>query len=296
MSYIKKRYFIKNEIKAYLFLVKNFNISMREAQRWIDRGRVLFENEIIKKKSQILKGEVEIFEKIYTTRGLKPLFQTEDFVIFDKPSGVLIHSKNRYTDYSLTDEVKYQFGREANITHRIDKETTGLILCSKNREAEREIKQLFQERKIKKSYIALVEGKIEKELFIDAPILKNRNFEKIKLKVVIDKKGKPSQTIIKPIRYLPEKNQTLIEAHPLTGRQHQIRIHLFYINHRIVGDPIYGVSYNFANKYLNQTISIEERIEETGANRLMLHSHSLEFFFKNRYRIVSKIDRLKFIV
>jgi 23S rRNA pseudouridine1911/1915/1917 synthase len=235
-----------------------------------------------------LIGDVEVIVFVPTTLGLRPIFETSSFAIFDKPSGVLVHPSNRFTEYSITHEAKYLFGAESNIVHRLDKETSGLIVVSKNKTAEKSLKQLFEKREIKKGYIALVKGKIDKEIFIDAPIKKNREFGDIKLKVYITEQGKSAQTLIKPIKYYKDKNQTLVEAIPETGRQHQIRVHLYHINHPIVGDPIYGVDFVSADRYLNGLMSEEDRVIKTGAKRLMLHANWLEFRYGNRYKLYSK--------
>jgi 23S rRNA pseudouridine1911/1915/1917 synthase len=261
---------------------------MKESQRWIDKQRVSCNGCIINQKNFELDGTVEVAVFTPSTLGLKPIFETSSFAIFDKPSGVLVHPSSRDTKYSLTHEAKYLYGNEANITHRIDKETSGLVIVSKNKKCERDIKTLFENREIKKGYIALVEGKVEKKLFIDAPIKKNREFSEIKLKVQISDDGKESQTIIKPIKYFEELNQTIVEAIPLTGRQHQIRVHLFHVKHRIVGDPIYGIDFETADNYLNGRLSEEERVIKTGAKRLMLHANWIEFRYKNLFKIYSK--------
>jgi 23S rRNA pseudouridine1911/1915/1917 synthase len=95
--------------------------------------------------------------------------------------------------------------------------------------------------------------------------------------------------LITPISYDENKNQTLVEAIPLTGRQHQIRVHLDSIGHSIVGDTLYGVDVNFANDFLNKKISNEKREEVTKAHRLMLQADYLEFkFLDTIYKFSSK--------
>ena len=269
--------------------MENFDLSMKDAQRWIDKKRLYCEGEIIIKKPQDISGEIEVIVFEATTRGLEPIFETRDFAVYDKPSGVLIHPSNRFTDYSLTHELKYRFGNGANITHRIDKETSGLVVVAKHKTAEKSIKKLFEGREVKKSYLAYVKGKINKKLFIDAPIMKNREFDLIKLKVQIDQNGKASQTIVEPLFYHDKEDITLIKAIPLTGRQHQIRAHMFHVEHPIIGDPIYGVDVKIADDYLNGKLSKEERLQHTGASRLMLHANTIAFCYKNRYEIVSKM-------
>jgi len=290
LSYKIKQFQLQRKVKAWKFLIENFDLQMRDAQRWIDKQRVYCNGELIIQKNFELEGLVEVAVFTPSTLGLKPIFETNSFAIFDKPSGVLVHPSSRDTKYSLTHEAKYLYGSEANIVHRIDKETSGLVIVSKNKTAEKEIKMLFENRKIKKGYIALVCGRIEKEIFIDAPIAKNREFSEIKLKVKISEEGKASQTIIKPIEYYPKLDQTLVEAIPQTGRQHQIRVHLHHIKHPIVGDPIYGVDFETADLYLNAKLSEKERVKKTGAKRLMLHANWLEFTYKNRFKIVSQTN------
>ena len=129
----------------------------------------------------------------------------------------------------------------------------------------------------KKSYKAIVEGEIKEKLEINKPITNDTGL--IKLKMKTDSNGKESTTIIKPIFYDQKNNQTLVEAIPLTGRQHQIRVHLDSIGHKIVGDPLYGVDENFADKFLKNKISKEDRINVTKATRLMLQADFLEFEF-----------------
>ncbi len=296
MSYKMKHFIINKEIKAFKFLIDTFDLSMREAQRWIDKKRVYLNDQIIIKKHELLIGEIGIIIFEPNTKGLKPIFETSNFALYDKPSGVLVHPANKKTEYSLTHEIKYQYGRYANITHRIDKETSGLVLASKNRDAEKIIKQQFENREIKKGYLALVNGKIDHTIDIEAPILKNRDFSDIKLKVHIAPNGKYSRTIISPIQYFPNKNITLVEATPITGRQHQIRVHLFHVKHSIVGDPIYGVDFKVADDYLNGILDQQERIKQTGASRLLLQANWIEFKYHNKFKLYSKQELEKELI
>ena len=290
MSYKIKKFTVERKVKAFKFLMEHFDLTMKDAQRWIDKKRLYHDGEIVIKKPQEIYGNIEVIVFEASTRGLLPIFETRDFAIYDKPSGVLIHPANRFTEYSLTHELKHRYGNGANITHRIDKETSGLVVVAKHKEAEKGIKKLFESREVKKSYLAYVKGKINKKLFIDAPILKNREFDEIKLKVTIHEDGKSSQTIIEPLFYYDSQDMTLIKAIPLTGRQHQIRVHMFHVKHPIIGDPIYGVDVKIADDYLNGRLSLEERVKLTGAPRLMLHANTIGFKYKNNFEIVSKME------
>ena len=288
MSFEKVDYFIENEVRAFKFVIDMLECSMREAQRYIDKQRLFCEGEVVSQKSLMIKGHISLVRFIPITKGLIPIFQSNDFALFDKPSGLLVHPKNRKTFYSLTDEVKYLFGNDANIVHRIDKETSGLVLVAKHKKAEIFFKNAFQNKEINKGYIALVKGKIDKELFIDEPIKINRDYSKIKIKVFIDKTGKKAQTIVKPLHYNKDSNTTLVEALPLTGRQHQIRVHLFHMKHSILGDPIYGTDFQTASDYLDGLLDENKRIKSTGAKRLMLHANWIEFRYKNIFKIFTR--------
>ena len=285
MGFVTKEFKIKNE-KVLNFLVEKLGFNIREAKRAIDRGRVSINGKRVTKKSQIGNGILKCIVFEPNGYGLKPIFETDHFAVFDKPSGVAIHPKKLANTKSLLDDVRNLYGNEANLVHRLDKETSGLIIASQNKFSESILKKAFQNKEIKKKYLALIRGNLDKEITIKKPIAVNKD-ENIKVKVLIDKDGKDATTIIKPIKKI--ENFTLVECIPLTGRQHQIRVHLYSIGHPIVGDPLYGVDNDFANRYLNKETTQNERIQKTLANRLMLHAYYLEFnFWNNRYIITSK--------
>ena len=284
MGFITKEFEIKNR-KILDFLVKDLGFNIREAKRAIDRGRVSLNGKRITQKAFKGSGKLKCIVFEPNGYGLKPIFETIHFAVFDKPSGVAVHPKKLANTKSLLDDVRNLWGNNSNLVHRLDKETSGLIIASKNKFAESILKQMFQNKEVQKKYLALVKGHINKELTIKKPILANKD-NNIKVKVLIHPEGKESITIVKPIKKIGEN--TLVECILLTGRQHQIRVHLFSIGHPIVGDPLYGVDNNFADRYLNKLISPEERLQKTGAFRLMLHAYKLEFnFMNNKYILKS---------
>lgn len=255
---------------------------MRESQRMIDRARVYQDGLPILEKNEIVQGKIEIVIYKPVSRGLKPLFEENDFALFDKPSNVLVHPTSRKTDYSLVDEVLHHFGDQAHVVHRLDRETSGLILVAKQKHSEVALKRLFEKKEVQKSYLALVRGNLSKEIFIDAPLLNNQSYGNIKQRMIIDDAGKASQTKIIPLFFWPKLNISLVEAFPLTGRQHQIRAHLFHVKHPILGDPIYGVPLEITEQYLDGVLSDEDRLKYMGASRLMLHAHTLSFEYENK--------------
>jgi len=262
------------------FLVDMVKLSDTLAYKLLKNARIVDHKKRRLQKGKVLKSghiEVLIFEPM--TKGLKPLFQTEHFALFDKPSGLLVHPTIRSTEYTLLDEIRYQFGDEAKLVHRIDAETSGLILVSKNGYANYVLKEMFEKKEFTKKYKALVEGELKEEQLIEAGISPSEGL--IKLKMQTSQDGKVSSTRIHPVAYNKTTNQTLVEAIPYTGRQHQIRVHLDSIRHRIVGDPIYGLDESFVDDFLNDKIEHSERIKITGDSRLMLHAYYLEFTFLN---------------
>ena len=289
MPYIKKKFRTIIEKKIEDFLLEDINIDSKLSLTLLEKGKITDENNKRLQKSQIIKSKfiyITIFEPI--SKGLKPIFECFHFAIFDKPSGIMVHpSSHQLNKYTLLDEVKYYLGEKASLVHRIDAETSGLVLVSKNAFSDMILKTMFEEKLYTKKYLALVEGEIKDEIEINTPILNDTGL--IKLKMKTDDKGKESLTLIKAISYDRQKNQTLVQAIPLTGRQHQIRVHLDSIGHKIVGDPIYGVDEFLADKFLKNQLSNEERIKISGNRRLMLQADYLEFeFLDTIYKFRSK--------
>lgn len=275
--------------KIQQFLLNEANLSLQTSQRILSKARVFDQNGKVMQNGQKVKGEfiqIAVFEG--QTRGLKPLFQTKDFAFFDKPTGVIVHPTSRNTSYSLLDEIRYHFGENANLAHRIDQETSGLVLVTKNKYSDMVLKEMFENKQYNKKYLAIVEGKISKFLEIEKGIKKDPD-SIIGVKMTTSDDGKSSLTTIKPISYDVVKNQTLVEASPITGRQHQIRVHLNSIGHRIIGDPIYGVEEKYTDMYLLKKLPANLRLKATKANRLMLQANFLEFVYENKnYKIYSK--------
>ena len=292
MPFVKKKMFADKKQKAVLYIINELGYTQKEAQRFISKGRVLVNGEKMIKTAGEIEGEFEFIYFDPITKGLVPNHIDEEFVLFDKPSGVLIHPQTKKTPYSLIDELKYQFGRDANIAHRIDQETSGLVLCARNKESEREIKMMFQERDMKKKYLALVHGEFKEEICVEAPLLRTKaESALVRMVVKVHESGKASKTDFKPLKYFPETDMTLIECSPYTGRQHQIRVHLFHVKHPIVGDPIYGQSEENIARFLDRELSAQDRINNSGATRLLLHANELEFeLYGESYHVKSKVD------
>ena len=264
---------------------------MREAQRLIDKGRLICDGTVVSEKNALLSGEICLIEYKTNPRGLKPIFECEKFAVFDKPSGVLSHPNGRHCEYSLNDEIWSLYGREASVAHRLDCETSGLIVVGKDKSVVVNLKKLFENRQVYKSYVALVHGKISENLRIEANIDLANDYDDVKMRMRICEDGKSAVTEISPIEYFADIDATLVRAVPLTGRQHQIRLHLFHVEHKILGEPLYGLSRPQIEKILDKEIGEAERFLITGAPRLLLHSDEICFKFGGvEYKIKSKFD------
>jgi len=291
LAYTLKKFVLEKPTLAFRFLMDTFEIRMGEAQKMIDKRRVFIEGEQLLKKSSVISGNISVVVFEGESKGLVPVFETEDFAVFEKPSGVMMHPRKRSDGYTLNDEIKSLYGNDANAAHRIDKSTSGLVLVGKHKQAEIELKRLFATRQVQKSYLALVHGKMDDVLMINEKLKRDVETSQIRLKVHVDERGKISQTKITPLHYFEDKNATLVEAIPYTGRQHQIRVHLFHVKHHIVGDPIYGVEEEDAERFLDGTMSLDEQINLTHSPRLLLHAQTLAFEYKGIfYKIASQFD------
>lgn len=294
MPFRTQTFFSSAPQSALTLLMNELKISRSDAQRFIARGR-LSQNGVIKENPfEMIIGEYNVVCFVPKPQGIKPLLVANDFAVYDKPSGLRVHPNNLETYYTLNDDIKHTFGNDANAAHRIDQETSGLVLVSRHKNAEGILKQLFANRQITKHYLAMVRGEIKEVIDIQAPLYRNDHPNlKISMEVKVDPRGKPSHTIITPLHYFPDFDMTLIKASPLTGRTHQIRVHLFHVEHPIIGDPVYGQKVEDIHRYIDREIKGQERIDKTGASRLLLHAQSLEFSYKEeKYIIESESDFL----
>ncbi|RUM72210.1 MAG: RNA pseudouridine synthase [Sulfurovum sp.] len=291
MPFVKKKYVVEEETIAFLYVMRTLHFTQGQAQRHIAKGRLLINGISMCSTGAKIKGEVELVFFEAKGTNMRPTFQNKNFMIFEKPSGVLVHPNTMSTPYSMLDEVRSIAGNNANATHRIDMETSGLLLASKHKKSEIFLKHSFENRSIKKSYLAWVDGKLTEPFTCQYPIQVNKEgYSKTKHKVYISNEGKASFTAFVPLQYDEKLDASLVACYPHTGRLHQIRIHLFHVKHPILGDPIYGASYHASNDYLDMTQSQKDRLIQHGAPRLMLHAQSLEFSYGNRFHIQSKED------
>jgi len=290
MPFVKEKFTVPKRMPAFLFIMRQFNFTQGQAQRVLAKGRLLINGESIFNTGEDIEGEVEVVYFKPSSRENRPLFQNKDFMLFEKFSGVLVHPNTMATPYSLLDEIRAIAGDNANAVHRIDMETSGLLLASKHKRAESYLKTSFESRKIQKSYLAWVDGKLTEPFSSSEPIKINNDYSETKHKVFISAEGKASHTDFTPLEYDETLDATLVACYPHTGRTHQIRVHLFHVKHPILGDPIYGTTFKAANAYLEEELSDDDRMIQMGASRLMLHAQSLSFPYGANYYLESKVD------
>ena len=183
-----------------------------------------------------------------TKMTLNIMYEDEDILVISKKSGIVVHYANSHTGDTLVDGIINQFPDIKNvgdpdrpgIVHRLDKETSGLIVIAKNNLSYKTLKQMFKDRKIKKEYIGIVTGSTPQKGRIDAPIGRHP-LKKIKRAVI--EGGKEALTSYEKL--MENQGLTLLLIKIQTGRMHQIRVHLSSIGHPIYGDTLYSSSRNF---------------------------------------------------
>ncbi len=289
-----------------LFLKEKYRRLSREyIQRYIKDGKVTINKESGAKPSRILRVKDRI--SILSERKNEPevdfdyqvLFEDEHVLVVDKPGNLPVHPSGRYFFNTLLMQLRIVNGNEVEqdknfyIVHRLDRETSGVLVMGKTAEATANLVRQFETRVPQKEYLAIVKGWPEWEAQeIDAPLAKDPHAE-IKLKMHVAELGPDGAPLFLPAsELLPAKTHVevvervggagghgkyaVVRCKPHTGRQHQIRVHLAHVGHPIIGDKLYGVESDIFLKNIMTTISIEV---EPGLrlSRHALHAARLRF-------------------
>ncbi len=247
-------------------------ISRTSIRGLIEQGKILVNNKLQKAGYKLKEYDVitidydENSENIETALDLPIIYEDDDCIVIDKPIGLLTHSKGTLNVEAtvasfILPKTRNLTGNRAGIVHRLDRATSGIIICAKNLESLKWLQKQFANRKVKKTYYAIIKvGLSPSEAIIDMPI--QRNSKKPK-QFMVGVNGKPAITKYKIIK--SNKNYSLVELTPQTGRTHQLRVHLNQVKHPIVGDLIYNGE---------------------PASRLFLHAYLLEITLPNKTRQV----------
>lgn len=278
-----KKEFVVEDLKTRLdkYLAENIkNISRSQIQRDIEAGLVLVNGKKVLESKFVVRKDDEIKYEIRNTESgiaptntpLKVLYNNHGLLIIDKPAGLAVHPGAGFKGETLASALLYNFqdiqevGEEhrPGIVHRLDKDTSGVILVAKTPQMYDFLKDAFFERKVKKEYLALVWGRMGKPHgIIDSPIGNSRTDFR-KMTVENPKMAKPALTEYQVLENLenPETldKYSLIRVKLHTGRTHQIRVHMSSVGHPLMGDSLYG----------------GKKAKLEGLNRQFLHAKKIE--------------------
>ena len=261
-------------VRLDAYIAKKYtDLSRTMAQKLVEEGNILVNGKSKKISYKVQKGdEIELTIPEAKEIGIKPenidvevIYEDKDIIVVNKPKGLVVHPANGNPDGTLVNAIMAickgslsGIGGEIRpgIVHRLDKDTSGLLIIAKNDQAHINMSKQIKDRQVKKIYIALVKGRTkEEEATINMPIGRSTKDRK---KMAVRKDGKEAITHFKVLRRY--NNYTLLEVKIDTGRTHQIRVHMAEIGHPVVGDMVYSNGKN-----------------EFGIQGQMLHAKSLDF-------------------
>ena len=222
------------------------------ANEQIKNGQILVNGEAKKAKYAVKEGDVisyevpepEVVEYVAEDLPLEIVYQDEDVAVVNKPQGMVVHPSAGHTSGTLVNALMYHIKDlsgingvlRPGIVHRIDKDTSGLLMIAKNDQAHLALADELKDKKSLRKYWAIVHGNLPNDRgVIEAPIGRS---EKDRKKQAVTAKGKPALTRFQVLERFGD--YTLVELQLETGRTHQIRVHMAYIGHPVAGDEVYG--------------------------------------------------------
>ena len=251
------------------FLDQKLEINRSQIKKHIESGNILLNGKIVKAGYGLKEGD-NITVSFEDEEKLLPeniyfdiIYEDEYLAVISKPQDLVVHPGAGNKSGTLVNGLLYKFKNLSNpidedrpgIVHRLDKDTSGLMIIAKNDEAYYKLVDMFKNREIEKHYLAIVHGNIYEDFDVDAPIGRDPN-NRIKMKVV-EENSKHASSSFHVVKNFDKF--TLLDVTLHTGRTHQIRVHLSYVNHPVVGDETYGIK----NKYK--------------INTQLLHAYKLKF-------------------
>lgn len=235
----------------------------------------------IKSNRKLRAGErISIYkpppEEPEVVRRFAVIYEDDWILAVDKPAGLPVHPTARYFRNTLTSLLAERYGDGRPVlTHRLDSETSGVLLCARDLPTERALKQMFARREVSKTYLAVVRGELAPPLGrIEAPIGPDPR-SAIRVKMGCDvPDGQPALTEYRVLE--TRGDRSLVELYPRTGRQHQLRAHLAHVGHPIIGDKMYGPDETLFLDYIEEGPT-PEIIARAGFPRQALHAARIAF-------------------
>lgn len=227
------------------------DVSRSQLQKWIEDGHVTVNGQVVKTKYKLKAGDVvKIIPEVPQTIDLEPedipldiVYEDDDVIVVNKPAGMVVHPAPGHPGHTLVNALLYHSPLSTingefrpGIVHRIDKDTSGLLMVAKNDLAHRSLAAQLKAKTNQREYVALVHGVIKEDQgTIDAPLGRSKKDRKRQAVVMDGRHAVTHFEIVKRYRHY-----TLVKCRLETGRTHQIRVHMAYIGHPLAGDPLYG--------------------------------------------------------
>jgi len=233
------------------FLSNELDISRSKIQKLIKDKKVLVNNKSVSSSYQVrLNDEIEVNDELDYEIKVEPenipldiIYEDDDLLIINKKSGMVVHPAPGHYTGTLVNALLYKYNDLAGekfrpgIVHRLDKDTSGLMLVAKNEFSLEKLSEMLSKKEVERKYLAIVDGVIKHDTgTIDAPI--GRDINNRQKMAVTDQNSKEAITHFKVLEHF--NNNTLIECILETGRTHQIRVHMAYIGFPVTNDPLYG--------------------------------------------------------
>jgi len=251
-------------------------LSRTHAQKLIGDGYVTVNDHVAKASLKLNIGDkVNVIVPPTPPSPLSPeaipltiIYEDDDLLVIDKPAGLAVHPAPGHPGHTLVNAILSHFPHLADIgdslrpgiVHRLDKDTSGVMLVAKNGVAQANLIDQFQARSIVKAYLVLVKGRLSPERgIIEAAIGRDPSNRK---RMAVVSEGREARTEYQIIKYVG--NYTLLEVIPETGRTHQIRVHLAAISYPVVGDPIYGVKSTYLSRQFLHACRLGFKLPSSG--------------------------------